>query len=73
MDFLELTQGVQCVSCFDKYVLEYFIDECFVHIENTRPITIKVKYLTLKNENQIQEWYNHNIYDLPLYRQFIAK
>lgn len=73
MDFLELTKEVECVSCFDKYVLEYFIDDCFVHIENTRPITINVNKLSLKDDKQIQEWYKKNIYDLPLYRKFIEQ
>lgn len=32
--------NIECVSCFDRYVLEYFINGAFVHIEKTKPITI---------------------------------
>lgn len=73
MDISELTKDVESLSCFDNYVLEYFIDNCFVHVENTRPITINVKYLTLDNEKQIQEWYQKHIYDLPIYQYFIKQ
>lgn len=65
--------NVEHLSCFDNYVLEYFINGVFVHIEKTTPITINIKYRTFKNEHQQKEWYNKNIYSLPLYKKFIEQ
>ena len=66
--------NVECVTCFDNYILEYFVDDgAFVHIEKTKPIIINVKYITFKNEQQQKEWYNKNIYSLPLFKKFIEQ
>lgn len=65
--------NIECLSCFDNYVLEYFIDDAFVHIEKGKPVTINVKYKDFKNEQQQKEWYNKNIYSLPLYKKFIEQ
>lgn len=71
MDYLELYKDVECVACFDRYVLEYFIDGCYVHIENTTPLTINVKYLELTDEKQVVEWNERNIYSLPIFKKFM--
>lgn len=65
--------NVECVTCFDNYILEYFVNGAFVHIEKTKPIIINVKYITFNNEQQQKEWYNKNIYSLPLYKKFIEQ
>ncbi len=73
MKHTDLFYKVECVSCFDNYVLEYFIDGAFVHIEKTNPITINVKYVDFENEDQQKEWYDKNIYSLPLYQKFMEQ
>ncbi len=70
-------KDVECVSCFDSCVLEYFIDGAFVHVEKyinkSSPTIINVKYINFKNKQQKKEWYNKNIYSLPLYKKFIQQ
>ncbi len=49
-------KDVECVSCFDSCVLEYFIDGAFVHVEKyinkSSPTIINVKYINFKNKQQ---------------------
>ena len=72
MDYKEMFKDVQCVTCFDKFVLEYFIEDCFVQCEKTSDkISISVKYLSLNDEKQKKDWYKKNILSLPLYQSFV--
>ena len=72
MDYKELFKDVQCVTCFDKFVLVYLVEDCLVQCEKTsEEISVSVKYLSLNDEEQRKGWYKKNIFNLPLYQAFI--
>lgn len=71
MDYKEMFKDVQCVTCYDNFVLEYFIDDCFVQCEKTsEKISVSVKYLSLNDDEERKVWFRKNIFNLPLYQAF---
>lgn len=66
--FFDDTEDIECISCLDSYVLEYFIDGCLVHVER---ISLG-KYTTDISNNKDKAWKKKNVYEQAIYKKFVS-
>ena len=81
--FFDNTEDIQCVSCLDAYVLEYYIDDCRVRVDRHTSdkdsvFTVSIRGYDSKNKKDLftsgfnKEWKKKNIYDQALYKKFVS-
>ena len=81
--FFDNTEDIQCISCLDAYVLEYYIDGCRVRVsrhssDKDSRFTISIKGYDQENEKSLytsdfsREWKKKNIYNQVLYKKFVS-
>lgn len=81
--FFEDTEDIQCISCLDAYVLEYFIDDCRVRVDRHSSdkdsgFIVSIKGYDKENRKDLytsdfsQEWKEKNIYSQALYKKFVS-
>ena len=81
--FFDDTEDIQCISCLDAYVLEYYIDDCRVRVDRhsrdkDSGFTISIKGYDAENKKDLytsdfdKEWKKKNIYDQALYKKFVS-
>lgn len=80
--FFDDTEDIQCISCLDAYVLEYYINDCRVRLD--RHSSDKDSKFTLsirgydKNDNRLyesdfsREWKEKNVYNQALVKKFVS-
>lgn len=67
--FFDDTEDIQCISCLDACVLEYYIDDCRVRVDRISP----GKYtISASKEKLSKEWKKKNIYDQAIYKKFVS-
>lgn len=76
------TEDIQCISCLDVYVLEYYINDCRVRLD--RHSSDKNSKFTLsirgydENDNRLyesdfsREWKEKNVYNQALVKKFVC-
>ena len=81
--FFDDTEDIQCISCLDAFVLEYYIDDCRVRVDRHSSdkdsgFTVSIKRYDRKNRKDLftsdfsKEWKEKNIYSQALYKQFVS-
>lgn len=81
--FFDDTEDIQCVSCLDAFVLEYYIDDCRVRVnrhssDKDSGFTVSIKRYDSKNRKDLftsdfsKEWKEKNIYSQSLYKKFVS-
>lgn len=82
-NFFNDTEDIQCISCLDAYVLEYYIDDCRVRVDRhsndkDSGFTFSIKGYDKENKKDLytsdfsREWKKKNIYDQALYKKFVS-
>lgn len=80
--FFDDTEDIQCISCLDAYVLEYYIDNCRVRVDRhssdkNSGFTVSIKGYD-ENDNRLyksdfsKEWKEKNVYNQALVKKFIS-
>lgn len=80
--FFDDTEDIQCISCLDACVLEYYIDDCRVQVnrhssDKDSGFTVSIKGYDSKNRKDLytsdfsKAWKKKNIYDQALYKKFV--
>lgn len=81
--FFDDTEDIQCITCLDAFVLEYYIDDCRVRVDRHSSdadsgFTVSIKGYDSKDEKDLytsdfsKEWKENNIYSQALYKKFIS-
>lgn len=76
--FFDDTEDIQCISCLDACVLEYFIDDCRVQVDRISPgkYSIEIRGYNdkkdLYTEDFSKAWKKKNIYDQAIYKKFVS-
>lgn len=75
--FVDDTENIQCISCLDACVLEYFIDDCRVQVDriSAGKYSISIRGYNdkkdLYTEDFSKAWKKKNIYDQAIYKKFV--
>lgn len=77
--FFEDTQDIQCITCLDKYVLEYYINDCRVRVERLYNSKFNISIIAYdENGNRISQkrfdktWKEKNIYNQAIVKKFVS-
>ena len=74
--FFDDTEDIQCISCLDACVLEYYIDDCRVQVNRISPGKYSVEIRGYNDKKDLytkdfsKEWKKKNIYDQAIYKKF---
>lgn len=80
--FFDDTEDIQCISCLDVYVLEYYINDCRVRLDRhssdkNSKFTLSIKGYDWENRKNLhtsdfsREWKEKNVYNQVLVKKFI--
>ena len=54
--FFEDTQDIQCITCLDKYMLQYYINDCRIRVEKLYDGRFKVSIIAYdEHGNRIKQ------------------
>ena len=78
--FFDDTEDIQCVSCLDACVLEYFIDDCCVQVNriSDNRFSVNIQGFDEKGQTiygyheQDKAWKEKNIYNQAIYKKFVS-
>lgn len=78
--FFDNTQDIQCITCLDAYVFEYYICDCRVRVERISKdkFFISIKGYDSKNKKDhykkefSKEWKENNIYNQAIYKKYVS-
>ncbi len=77
--FFDNTDDIQCITCLDAYVLEYYINDCRIRVERLYDGRFKVSIIAYdENGNRIKQnkfdkdWREKNIYNQAVYKKFVS-
>lgn len=71
------TEDIQCITCFDAYVLEYYIKDCRIRVERNNNnfaiciISYDENGERLDKNDFDKAWREKNIYNQAIYQKFI--
>ncbi|MBD5548135.1 MAG: hypothetical protein HDQ97_12160 [Lachnospiraceae bacterium] len=76
--FFDDTEDIQCISCLDACVLEYFIDDCRVQVDRISPGKYSIEIRGYDDKKDLctndfsKAWKKKNIYDQAIYKKFVS-
>ena len=77
--FFEDTKEIQCITCLDAYVLEYYINDYRIRVERLYNSKFNISIIAYdENGNRIsqnkfdKEWKEKNIYNQAIYKKFVS-
>ena len=76
--FFDDMEDIECISCLDACVLEYFIDDCRVQVNRLSPGKYSINIRGYDNKKDLytsdfsKEWKKKNIYDQAIYKKFVS-
>lgn len=77
--FFNNTKDIQCITCLDAYVLEYYICDCRVRVERSYDGKFKVSIVAydetgkrISQKKFDKAWKEKNIYQQAIVRKFIS-
>ena len=77
--FFDSTENIQCISCLDACMLEYFIGGCRVRVDRLsfRKFSVNIRGYDERRGRELytgdfsREWKERNIYSQAIYKKFI--
>lgn len=77
--FFENTQDIQCITCLDAYVLEYYICDCRIRVERLYDGKFNIFIVAYDEnghyirQNKFDErWKEKNIYNQAIVNKFVS-
>ena len=77
--FFDNTQDIQCITCLDAYVLEYYINDCRIRVQRLHDGKFEVSIIAydengkrIKQNKFDKEWKEKNIYNQAVYKKFVS-
>ena len=74
--FFDDTEDIQCISCLDASILEYFIDDCLIRVERVsdRCYVYIIAYdedgKRIDESEFTESWKEKNIYNQAVFQKF---